>query len=98
MVHFLMRAIRVSIIRIYTSVKLDTLLAKGEPGPVLLSQRVDAPQNDSKGHGQENGNALLNMDSYHPVWGSMENNAAGREKRKQLLIMLCQHKAETSWL
>ncbi|GJT85403.1 phosphatidylinositol 4-kinase alpha 1 isoform X1 [Tanacetum coccineum] len=61
----------------------------------LLSQRVDAPQNDSKGQGQENGNALLNVkDSYHPVWGSMENNAAGREKRKQLLIMLCQHEAE----
>nr|GEZ15925.1 phosphatidylinositol 4-kinase alpha 1 isoform X2 [Tanacetum cinerariifolium] len=34
------------------------------------------------------------LDSYHPVWGSMENNAASREKRKQLLIMLCHHKAE----
>nr|GEZ23782.1 phosphatidylinositol 4-kinase alpha 1 [Tanacetum cinerariifolium] len=61
----------------------------------LLSQRVDAPQNDSIGQGQENGSELLNMkDSYHPDWGSMENNAAGREKRKQLLIMLCQHEAE----
>lgn len=62
---------------------------------ILLNQRMNVPQNDSKGQGQENGNALLNMkDSYHPVWGSMENNAVGREKRKQLLLLLCQHEAE----
>ncbi|XP_024959185.1 phosphatidylinositol 4-kinase alpha 1 isoform X3 [Cynara cardunculus var. scolymus] len=61
----------------------------------LLNQRMNVPQNDSKGQGQENGSALLSMkDSYHPVWGSMENNAVGREKRKQLLLMLCQHEAE----
>lgn len=33
-------------------------------------------------------------DQSHPVWGPMENYAAGREKRKQLLIMLCQHEAD----
>ncbi|KAJ9541111.1 hypothetical protein OSB04_027617 [Centaurea solstitialis] len=31
---------------------------------------------------------------YHAVWGSMENNAVAREKRKQLLLMLCQHEAK----
>ncbi|XP_023769663.1 phosphatidylinositol 4-kinase alpha 1 [Lactuca sativa] len=61
----------------------------------LLNQRMDVPQNDSKLQGQENGNALLNMkDSYHPVWGTMENYAVGRAQRKQLLLMLCQHEAE----
>nr|XP_043627333.1 phosphatidylinositol 4-kinase alpha 1-like isoform X2 [Erigeron canadensis] len=61
----------------------------------LLNQRMDVSQNDSKGHGQENGNSLLNLkDSYHPVWGSMENDTISREKRKQLLLMLCQHEAE----
>ncbi|KAD4179153.1 hypothetical protein E3N88_27744 [Mikania micrantha] len=61
----------------------------------LLNQRIDVSQNDLKVLGQENGNALLNMkDSYHPVWGSLENNAVGREKRRQLLLMLCQHEAE----
>ncbi|KAJ0935575.1 putative 1-phosphatidylinositol 4-kinase [Helianthus annuus] len=61
----------------------------------LLNQRMDVSQNDLKVQGQENGNTLLNTkDLYHPVWGSLENNAAGREKRKQLLLMLCQHEAE----
>ncbi|KAI7736909.1 hypothetical protein M8C21_032340, partial [Ambrosia artemisiifolia] len=61
----------------------------------LFNQRMDVSQNDLKVQGQENGNALLNTkDSYHPVWGSLETNAAGREKRKQLLLMLCQHEAE----
>lgn len=36
----------------------------------------------------------LQNDQYHPVWGQMENYAAGREKRKQLLLMLCQHEAD----
>ncbi|XP_071741592.1 phosphatidylinositol 4-kinase alpha 1-like [Rutidosis leptorrhynchoides] len=61
----------------------------------LLNHRMDVPQNNFKGHGQENGNALINLkDSYHPIWGSMENNAVSMEKRKQLLLMLCQHEAE----
>lgn len=30
----------------------------------------------------------------HPVWGRMDNYSLGREKRKQLLIMLCQHEAD----
>jgi phosphatidylinositol 4-kinase len=33
-------------------------------------------------------------DQHHPVWGQMDNYAVGREKRKQLLLMLCQHEAE----
>jgi phosphatidylinositol 4-kinase len=36
----------------------------------------------------------LQNDQCHPVWGQMENYAAGREKRKQLLMMLCQHEAD----
>lgn len=30
----------------------------------------------------------------HPVWGPMDNYAVGREKRRQLLLMLCQHEAD----
>ncbi|XP_071729991.1 phosphatidylinositol 4-kinase alpha 1-like isoform X2 [Rutidosis leptorrhynchoides] len=61
----------------------------------LLTHRMDVPQNDLKEQGQENGNALLNMkDSNHPVWGSMGHNPISMEKRKQLLLMLCQHEAE----
>ncbi|XP_076884708.1 phosphatidylinositol 4-kinase alpha 1-like isoform X2 [Bidens hawaiensis] len=61
----------------------------------LLNQRMEVSQNNLKVNGQENGNSLLNTkDSYHPVWGSLENNAVGREKRRQLLLMLCQHEAE----
>ncbi|KAM3239397.1 hypothetical protein P3L10_014431 [Capsicum annuum] len=33
-------------------------------------------------------------DQYHPVWGKMGSYAVGREKRKQLLLMLCQHEAD----
>ena len=36
----------------------------------------------------------LQKDQYHPVWGHMENYAVGREKRKQLLLLLCQHEAD----
>ncbi|XP_077217572.1 phosphatidylinositol 3- and 4-kinase family protein [Tasmannia lanceolata] len=63
----------------------------------LMNERVDAPLPDSslKGRGRENENPLGNMmDQCHPVWGRMENYAAGREKRKQLLLMLCQHEAD----
>lgn len=34
------------------------------------------------------------MDQCHPIWGQMDNYATGREKRKQLLTMLCQHEAD----
>ncbi|KAK3023015.1 hypothetical protein RJ639_045009, partial [Escallonia herrerae] len=60
----------------------------------LLNERVDA-QLDSKGRGREYGSSLIEVkDQYHPVWGHMENYAVGREKRKQLLLMLCQHEAD----
>ncbi|KAF5787480.1 putative 1-phosphatidylinositol 4-kinase [Helianthus annuus] len=42
----------------------------------------------------EHGNSLIDMDHCHPVWGLMENYAIDREKRKQLLLMLCQHEAD----
>ncbi|KAJ6716751.1 hypothetical protein OIU74_009308 [Salix koriyanagi] len=52
-------------------------------------------QSDARGRGHENGNYLADMNNQcHPVWGQMENYAAGREKRKQLLMMLCQHEAD----
>ncbi|KAM7474977.1 hypothetical protein LguiB_022220 [Lonicera macranthoides] len=61
----------------------------------LLNERVDAPQLDAKGRGRENGSTLIDVkDQYHPVWGHMENYPVGREKRKQLLLMLCQHEAD----
>ncbi|XP_048230508.1 phosphatidylinositol 4-kinase alpha 1 [Ricinus communis] len=60
----------------------------------LSNERTDA-QSDAKGRGQENGNSLADTtDQYHPVWGQMENFVVGREKRKQLLLMLCQHEAD----
>lgn len=34
------------------------------------------------------------QNSCHPVWGPMENYTVGREKRRQLLLMLCQHEAD----
>ncbi|CAI9104486.1 OLC1v1003167C1 [Oldenlandia corymbosa var. corymbosa] len=61
----------------------------------LLNERTDASQMDSKGSTPENGNSLHDVkEDYHPVWGQMENYAVGREKRKQLLLMLCHHEAE----
>lgn len=61
----------------------------------LLKERTDAPQLDLKGRGRENGSSLHDVkDHYHPVWGMMENYTVGREKRKQLLLMLCQHEAD----
>ncbi|XP_050363023.1 phosphatidylinositol 4-kinase alpha 1 isoform X2 [Argentina anserina] len=62
----------------------------------LSNERADAAvQSDLKGRGHENGNSLVDAsDQYHPVWGQMENYAAGREKRKQLLLMLCQYEAD----
>ncbi|XP_022744910.1 phosphatidylinositol 4-kinase alpha 1-like isoform X2 [Durio zibethinus] len=61
----------------------------------LSNERVDSLQSDSKGHARENGNSLVDVNNqYHPVWGQMDNYAVGREKRKQLLLMLCQHEAD----
>ncbi|XWS63050.1 hypothetical protein CRYUN_Cryun06bG0063500 [Craigia yunnanensis] len=61
----------------------------------LSNERVDSLQSDFKGRARENGNTLVDAnDQYHPVWGQMDNYAVGREKRKQLLLMLCQHEAD----
>ncbi|XP_068668107.1 phosphatidylinositol 4-kinase alpha 1-like isoform X2 [Aristolochia californica] len=63
---------------------------------LLMNGRVDAPQSDSsKARNRENESTAANMtDQYHPVWGYLENYATGREKRKQLLLMLCQNEAD----
>ncbi|KAG2703478.1 hypothetical protein I3843_06G130700 [Carya illinoinensis] len=59
----------------------------------LSNERVD--QSESKARPRENGSSLIDVnDQYHPVWGQMENYTVGREKRKQLLLMLCQHEAD----
>ncbi|KAL8556015.1 hypothetical protein ACS0TY_003722 [Phlomoides rotata] len=62
----------------------------------LLNERVDTPQLDQKARGLENGSSLHDKqkDQYHPVWGQLDNYAVGREKRRQLLLMLCQQEAE----
>ncbi|KAG5577026.1 hypothetical protein H5410_057160 [Solanum commersonii] len=61
----------------------------------LLNEQLDTPQLDSRGRALENGSSLNDVrDHYHPVWGQMESYAVGREKRKQLLLMLCQHEAD----
>ncbi|KAK6241250.1 hypothetical protein SCA6_006639 [Theobroma cacao] len=61
----------------------------------LSNDKVDFLQSDSKGRARENGNSLVDVsDQYHPVWGQMGNYAVGREKRKHLLLMLCQHEAD----
>ncbi|XP_058075440.1 phosphatidylinositol 4-kinase alpha 1 isoform X2 [Magnolia sinica] len=63
----------------------------------LMNERVDSSQLDPsvKGRARENGGSVSNvMDQYHPIWGRMENYSVGREKRKQLLLMLCQHESD----
>lgn len=61
----------------------------------LLNERMDSTQFDPKGRVPENGNSVNGTkEQYHPVWGQMENYAVGREKRKQLLLMLCHHEAD----
>ncbi|KAL0722968.1 hypothetical protein Bca4012_037567 [Brassica carinata] len=54
----------------------------------------DSSQSDSKGKPRESGNLIDVTDHYHPVWGEMDNYTVGKEKRKQLLLMLCQHEAD----
>lgn len=36
----------------------------------------------------------LQNNQHHPVWGQIDNYAAAREKRKLLLLMLCQYEAD----
>ncbi|CAH9056262.1 unnamed protein product [Cuscuta europaea] len=60
----------------------------------LLNEPVDA-QLVRKGQGSENGSSFNNVkDHCHPIWGQIENYTVGREKRKQLLLMLCQHETD----
>ncbi|GMI74628.1 hypothetical protein like AT1G49340 [Hibiscus trionum] len=61
----------------------------------FCNEMVSSMQSDSKVRAQENGDASVQAnDEYHPVWGQMDNYAVGREKRKQLLLMLCEHEAD----
>ncbi|KAH0926247.1 hypothetical protein HID58_018503 [Brassica napus] len=60
----------------------------------LSSELSDSSQSDSKGKPRESGNLIDVTDHYHPVWGEMDNYTVGKEKRKQLLLMLCQHEAD----
>ncbi|KAK8529802.1 hypothetical protein V6N12_060570 [Hibiscus sabdariffa] len=67
----------------------------------FCNEMVNSLQSDSKVSAQENGDTSvqalvrgLQNDEYHPVWGQMDNYTVGREKRKQLLLMLCEHEAD----
>ncbi|KAG7573163.1 Armadillo-type fold [Arabidopsis suecica] len=61
----------------------------------LLNERSDFSQFDSKGRAHENGQLTELMDHHHhPVWGKMDSYAVGKEKRKQLLLILCQHESD----
>ncbi|XP_042000363.1 phosphatidylinositol 4-kinase alpha 1-like [Salvia splendens] len=61
----------------------------------LSNERVDPTHHDPKARGVENGSSTNDSkDHYHPIWGQMDNYAVGREKRRQLLLMLCQHEAD----
>ncbi|KAL2928772.1 Phosphatidylinositol 4-kinase alpha 1 [Bienertia sinuspersici] len=60
----------------------------------LVNERINNTS-DSKAQAAENGSSLgEGSDHHHPVWGCLENYAVGREKRKHLLLMLCQHEAD----
>lgn len=61
----------------------------------LMNEPTDNLLSDAKGQTHENGHLLVDgRDQCHPVWGVMQNYAVGREKRKQLLLMLCQNEAD----
>ncbi|KAL5722458.1 1-phosphatidylinositol 4-kinase [Ranunculus cassubicifolius] len=61
----------------------------------LQNEHTDVVQTDSSPKGRESEGSFHDLkDQYHPVWGKMDNYALGREKRKQLLLMLCQHQAD----
>ncbi|VFQ72155.1 unnamed protein product [Cuscuta campestris] len=60
----------------------------------LLDEPLDN-QLHAKGQESENESSLNDVkDTYHPVWGKIENYATVRDKRKQLLFMLSQHEAD----
>ncbi|KAK1314225.1 Phosphatidylinositol 4-kinase alpha [Acorus calamus] len=63
----------------------------------LIEERTGASQTASsvKGRKPVDESSFSNvLDQCHPVWGPMDNYSLGREKRKQLLLMLCQHEAD----
>ncbi|KAK4747747.1 hypothetical protein SAY87_014333 [Trapa incisa] len=62
---------------------------------LLLNGRGDVVQINNKGSEHENESNFLDVNhKCHPIWGHMENYPVEREKRKQLLLMLCQHEAD----
>ncbi|XP_056844326.1 phosphatidylinositol 4-kinase alpha 1-like isoform X2 [Raphanus sativus] len=60
----------------------------------LLNDRTDFSKSDSKGRAYENGKLTELIDQHHPVLGKMDNYAVGKEKRKQLLLVLCQRESD----
>ncbi|KAG8371684.1 hypothetical protein BUALT_Bualt13G0113900 [Buddleja alternifolia] len=63
----------------------------------LLNNRLDATQLDQRSCLSDvlrNNSYVLQKDQCHPIWGQMENYAVGREKRRQLLLMVCHHEAD----
>ncbi|KAG2304894.1 hypothetical protein Bca52824_033545 [Brassica carinata] len=60
----------------------------------LLNERSDFSRSDSRRRVHENGKLTELIDQHHPVWGKMDNYAVGKEKRKQLLLILCQHESD----
>ncbi|KAL4194748.1 hypothetical protein AMTRI_Chr05g70010 [Amborella trichopoda] len=63
----------------------------------LMNERTDTlnMESSSKSRGRATENSFSNtVDHSHPIWGRMDNYVVGKEKRKQLLLMLCQHEAD----
>ncbi|XP_019091150.1 PREDICTED: phosphatidylinositol 4-kinase alpha 1-like [Camelina sativa] len=60
----------------------------------LQSKQSDSTESSSKGIACDNGNLIDVIDKFHPVWGEMDNSAVGKEKRKQLLLIFCQHESD----
>ncbi|XP_010479560.1 PREDICTED: phosphatidylinositol 4-kinase alpha 1-like [Camelina sativa] len=60
----------------------------------LQNKQSDSTESGSKAIARGNGNLIDVIDHYHPVWGEMDNSAVGKEKRKQLLLILCQHESD----
>ncbi|KAL9269069.1 Phosphatidylinositol 4-kinase alpha 1-like protein [Drosera capensis] len=61
----------------------------------LMNGRADIVLSDPKGEGRKNGGPTIDATEHnHPVWGHIDNYATAREKRKQLLLTLCQHEAD----
>lgn len=61
----------------------------------LLNEKTEAASTDSSLKGKGCESELNNLtDLHHPVWGHLDNYAYGRDQRKQLLTMLCQHEAD----